>query len=147
MHRVYSGKYKKLQFVVNKKKLPGLEKERSFLNLSCFCNYVIYMTYRTTRLKLLCYRSIVFWINVNYAKVDMRVEQTYKSAKYRETAQTILNEVSLVVNKAAGTADKVERRELYLKAMRMSNEAYNLLGKARKFDENTPLEKYRRKPA
>ena len=71
----------------------------------------------------------------------MRVEQTYKSDKYRETARTLLDEVSSVVNKAARTADKVERRELYLKAMRISSEAYNLLGKAREFDEKMPLEK------
>ena len=61
----------------------------------------------------------------------MNIEQIYKSDKCRKTAQNLLSAVNRLVNQAAKTADKVERRELYLQAMGMSNEAYELLGKAR----------------
>jgi hypothetical protein len=67
----------------------------------------------------------------------MDIEQTYKSEKCRKTAQNLLTEVSRLVNQAAKTVDNVERRELYLQAMVMSNEAYDLLGKARKISGKT----------
>jgi hypothetical protein len=71
----------------------------------------------------------------------MDIEQAYKSEKCRKTAQNLLTSVSRLVNQAAKTADNVERRELYLQAMSMSNEAYDLLGKARKIYGKTRSDK------
>ena len=62
----------------------------------------------------------------------MNVEETRNSDKCRKTARNLLTEVSRLVSKAGKTYDSRMRHELYLEAMSMSNEAYNLLGEARK---------------
>jgi hypothetical protein len=62
----------------------------------------------------------------------MNVKYTYNSDKYRKTARNLLTEVSKLVKQAGKTVDTIERRELYLQAMNISEKAYNLLGKARK---------------
>ncbi|HEY8559906.1 MAG TPA: hypothetical protein VIL74_05855 [Pyrinomonadaceae bacterium] len=61
----------------------------------------------------------------------MRGEATYKSENCRKTAQILLTEVDKLVSKAGQTTDKNEQRELYLRAMGISNEAYSLLARAR----------------
>jgi hypothetical protein len=72
----------------------------------------------------------------------MSIQQAYKFDECRKTAKNLLTSVSRLVDEAGRLADKAERRELYLKAMSMSDEAYRLLGKARRSDENgIPAEK------
>jgi hypothetical protein len=74
--------------------------------------------------------------------MGMNVEQTYKSEKCRKIAQNLFTEVDKLVNQAAKTADSAKRRELYLQAMGMSSEAYELLGKARQiYDKPRSVEK------
>ena len=67
----------------------------------------------------------------------MNVEPLYESKNYRKAAQNLFNTVSELICEAGRTVDQNRRRELYLRAMRMSNEAYQLLGKARECTENT----------
>jgi hypothetical protein len=63
---------------------------------------------------------------------SMNVQQINESKNYRKAARTLLSEVSKLIDEAGKSIDSTERRELYLQAMCISDEAYTLLGKAKK---------------
>ena len=61
----------------------------------------------------------------------MNSKQLSASGEYRKAARNLLTEVSRMMEEAGKISDIQQRHELYLQAMRKSDEAYNLLGKAR----------------
>lgn len=68
----------------------------------------------------------------------MRVDQLHESKECRKAARNLFNEIGKLMDEAVRTGDLHLRRKIYLQAMRMSDEAYNLLGKARECRSKTP---------
>ena len=67
----------------------------------------------------------------------MDVEKIHESKECRKAARNLFTAVGKLMDEAVRTDDLHRRREIYLQAMSMSDQAYNLLGKARKCRSST----------
>ena len=82
-----------------------------------------------------------FHNNMNLAEAGINIEEFKEPAECEQAAAGLLTFVNNLIEKAAGTFDSLQRHEIYLEAMKVSNRAYDLLARAKELEEKRRIAK------